>query len=434
MSLLFAILAFNLIIIVHELGHFIVAKLCDIKVHEFSLFFGPKIFSLKIGETMYSLRLIPVLAYVKLEGEDEPSASERSYSQKPLPARMAVIAAGPVANILLATVLLVVFYSISGYDTTKINNVFEGSPAYEAGIQPGDTIVSYDNKRVYQPIDAMLFLFANKGRETDVVVSRDGKEIPLKIKPFVLPENRYLMGFSPKEFYGKDSNLVESVSTAEPAASSGLKKGDRIVAIDGDEVTSMRDITNKLAESGGKKLKVTVLRGTSYEEIDITPVKSTYSETYDIGVLFVGNVKGSVFDVIKQSFVSTYAYTREMVYSVVWLFQGKFPLRDMSGPVGIVAAINGAVENESTIMDKFLSLLRMMVFISVGLGISNLLPIPPADGSKLVLLTVEGIRRKPLPAEKEGLIMMAGFIFMMLLFVLILFNDIYNINLGRFSR
>jgi regulator of sigma E protease len=128
MSLLFAILAFNLIIIVHELGHFIVAKLCDIKVHEFSLFFGPKIFSLKIGETMYSLRLIPVLAYVKLEGEDEPSASERSYSQKPLPARMAVIAAGPVANILLATVLLVVFYSISGYDTTKINNVFEGSP------------------------------------------------------------------------------------------------------------------------------------------------------------------------------------------------------------------------------------------------------------------------------------------------------------------
>jgi regulator of sigma E protease len=280
----------------------------------------------------------------------------------------------------------------------------------------------------------MLFLFANKGRETDVVVSRDGKEIPLKIKPFVLPENRYLMGFSPKEFYGKDSNLVESVSTAEPAASSGLKKGDRIVAIDGDEVTSMRDITNKLAESGGKKLKVTVLRGTSYEEIDITPVKSTYSETYDIGVLFVGNVKGSVFDVIKQSFVSTYAYTREMVYSVVWLFQGKFPLRDMSGPVGIVAAINGAVENESTIMDKFLSLLRMMVFISVGLGISNLLPIPPADGSKLVLLTVEGIRRKPLPAEKEGLIMMAGFIFMMLLFVLILFNDIYNINLGRFSR
>jgi regulator of sigma E protease len=76
----------------------------------------------------------------------------------------------------------------------------------------------------------------------------------------------------------------------------------------------------------------------------------------------------------------------------------------------------------------------MMVFISVGLGISNLLPIPPADGSKLVLLTVEGIRRKPLPAEKEGLIMMAGFIFMMLLFVLILFNDIYNINLGRFSR
>lgn len=434
MTLLFAILAFNLIIIVHELGHFIVAKLCDIKVHEFSLFFGPKIFSIKIGETMYSLRLIPVLAYVKLEGEDEPSDNERSYSQKPLLARMAVIAAGPIANILLATVLLVVFYSISGYETTKINNVAEGSPAYDAGIRPGDTVVSYDNKRVYQPIDAMLFLYADKGSETDIVVSRDGYEVPLRIKPFVLPEKRYLLGFVPKEFYGKDSNVVEKVSTGEPAAGSGLKEGDRIKAIDGDPVTSMQDITRKLTESGGKKLRVTVLRDAVSKDIYITPTRSTNSENYDIGVSFEGNVKGNVFDVIKQSLVATYAYTREMIYSVVWLFQGKFPLRDMSGPVGIVAAINGAVQQEPTILDKFLSLLRMMVFISVGLGISNLLPIPPADGSKLILLTVEGVRRKPLPAEKEGLIMMAGFIFMMLLFVLILFNDIYNINLGRFSR
>ncbi len=434
MTIILSILAFNLIIIVHELGHFIAAKLCKIKVYEFSLFFGPKIFSFQIGETTYSLRLIPVLAYVKLEGEDEPSESDRSYSQKPLLSRMAVIAAGPFANLLIAAVILVVFYSIAGYDTTKLNDVVEDSPAYNVGIRPGDTLISYEGRRVYQPTDYLLFMTASKGKEADVVVSRDGKRESFTLKPFTIPKNRYLLGFRSKGMYGGESNVVGQIDKGTPAEKAGLKEEDRIIKLNGEPVKSMEDIIGYLTKNGDKELYITVLRDSEEKTFKIKPVQGVNSEAYDIGVYFQGNTKGNIFQILGHSVADTYAYARNIVYSIVFLFQGKFSFGDMSGPVGIVAAINGAVEMEPTVTDQVLALLKMMMFISIALGISNLLPIPPADGSKLVLLTVEGIRRKPLPTEKEAFIMMAGFVFMMLLFVVIFFNDIYKITSGTFGK
>ena len=173
MRLLMVILAFNFIIIIHELGHFIVAKLSDIKVEEFSLFVGPKIFSFKKGETTYSLRTFPILAYVKMEGEDEESDSERAFNKKSVPVRAAVIAAGPLANIISAFIIITISYSISGYGTTVVSGVAEDSPAYEAGIMEGDKIVRYDNKRVFQYIEFLNFLYVSKGEPTEIEIERE---------------------------------------------------------------------------------------------------------------------------------------------------------------------------------------------------------------------------------------------------------------------
>jgi regulator of sigma E protease len=435
MSIILSILAFNIIIIVHELGHFIAAKLCKMKVLEFSLFFGPKIFSKKIGNTVYSLRSIPVIAYVKLEGEDEPSNAEDSYSNKPLWARMAVIAAGPFANILIAAVLLFVLYSVSGYETNELAYIYKDSPADVIGLEVGDVIKSFDGKSVYNPMDAMLFLTASKGKETKIEVTRNGEIKEFNIKPFITPKNRCLIGYVPKDMFGIDSNVVKEVSPGQPAEKEGIKAGDRITAINGKEIKTMEDIVKGLTENGPEKpAKIMVLRNGEYLDFNITPVQDNNREDYEMGLRFEGAEKGNVMQVIQHSLFNTFAYTRNIVYSIGFLFQGKFSFSDMSGPVGIVAAINSAVQYEVSFLDQLLTLLKLMVFISIALGISNLLPIPPADGSKLVLHVVEGVRRKPLPADKEAFIMMAGFVFMMLLFVLIFFSDIYKLGTGAFGR
>ena len=142
MNLVMAILAFNIIVIVHELGHFLIAKRMGINVLEFSLFVGPKIFSFERGGTTYSLRLFPVMAYVKMEGEEEESNSESSFNKKPKYARALTVLGGPLANLLLALVLLTAFYSISGYESTQISVVAENTAAARAGLQAGDKINS----------------------------------------------------------------------------------------------------------------------------------------------------------------------------------------------------------------------------------------------------------------------------------------------------
>ncbi|MCR4434600.1 MAG: RIP metalloprotease RseP [Clostridiales bacterium] len=430
MRLLLALIAFNLIVIVHELGHFIVARLAGIKVLEFSLFIGPRLFGFKRGETEYSLRLIPALAYVKLEGEDEASESERSFSKKSVPARMATIVAGPLANIVVAVLVLLVGYSIAGYDTTRINTVVKDSPAYSAGLRPGDEIISYDQKRIYQPMDISMFLYSSDGNPATVEVLRDNQKIRMEITPQKIPaQNRYILGFTAKAADGPDSNIVAAVDPNSPAGKGGLLPDDRIVEINGGKVASRQEISSLLNENKDKPVEVTVVRDGSNQVLTMTPMLQKTPEQYYLGFDFTSE-KGNIFQVIGRSITNSYSITRMEIYSIGWLIRGKVPLDQMAGPVGIVSAINTVVQQSPTALMVVLDLLKMVALISIGLGITNLLPIPPADGSKLVLLMVEGIRKKPLPMEKEGLIMMIGFVVMLTLFVLLTFNDIMRLLTG----
>lgn len=426
MNILMIILAFNFIIIIHELGHFVVAKLSKIKVDEFSLFVGPKLFSFTKGETTYSLRLFPILAYVKMEGEDEESDSENAFNKKPVWVRAAVIAAGPLANIISAIVILTIYFSFSGFQTTDISRIGEDSPALKVGLQVGDTIIEYDNKRVYQPLDLYQFLYISKGEPVTVKVKRDKEVIEKYIEPEIIPATKmYMLEFTINTESSK-VNVVEAVSKGGAADKAGIKKGDRIVKVNNKNVDDYSSMRNALQENGNNPVMVTVERNGEILDFEATPVGVDVAEQYDIGFSFAYS-KGSVLASLKQGTVFAYSNLRLVAYTLAWLVTGKASVADMVGPVGIVSTMNDAVKTTASTMEAILTILYMTGYISVAVGATNLIPFPALDGSKLVILAVEAVRRKPIPIEKEAIITTVGFFILIGFSIFIFFKDIINI-------
>jgi len=199
------IFVFFIVVVFHEFGHFIVAKTSGIKVHEFAIGMGPRLFKINKGETSYSLRLLPIGGYVKMEGEDEHSDDEKSFSKKPVTIRMAVIAAGAIMNFILAIIVFSIYAYNVGVPTTTINEATERLPAYEAGIRKGDTIKSINDLDVNSWEDIKKYINASNGEEIKVIVIRNENEHTITIRPILSEEdNRLIIGISP--------NLDRSIS------------------------------------------------------------------------------------------------------------------------------------------------------------------------------------------------------------------------------
>ena len=203
MYILMAILGFSLLVIVHELGHFVMAKVNGLKVEEFSIGMGPEIFSHKGKETLYSLRILPIGGYVKMMGEEEAVEDERSFSSKSPLRRISVILAGAFMNIVFAILIFALHFNYTGYAKNVIDSVIDNSPAQEVGLQSGDKIIEINGTKVRTTDDVLLEVQLSKGNSLDLVVDRNGKNINLNITP-KLDENTgsYLMGF----YYEKVSN------------------------------------------------------------------------------------------------------------------------------------------------------------------------------------------------------------------------------------
>lgn len=336
LTIISAIIIFAVLIFVHELGHFIAAKLSNIKVHEFAIGMGPKIFSFSKGETKYSLRLLPIGGYCALEGEDSGSDDPRAFSNKSPFKRLIVLAAGAFMNILLGFVLLnIITGTMPQIRTTQITQIEEGSPAYIAGLQAGDIITKIDSHKT--PTNKVLWweLSELDGSEKKFTVNRNGEKISLDIAP-KLQENRYVFGI-------------------------------------------------------------------------------TLEDT----------VENNFFLTIKESFHDTFFYSRVVVETLLDLLRGKMGLDQMSGPIGIVSQIGGAVETATqTGYIGILNLLLLAVLLTVNLGVFNLLPLPALDGGRILFVLIEIIRRKPLPPEKEGLVHTIGLIALLLFSLFVAYMDI----------
>lgn len=202
MYIIFAILAFSLLIIVHELGHFVMAKVNGIKVEEFAIGMGPKIFSVQGKETKYSIGILPIGGYVKMLGEEEDVEDDRSFSSKSPLRRISVILAGAIMNFLLALVIFTVILSKNGYKLPEVGEVQDNSPAYEAGLQTGDKFLNINGEKIFSADDISVGIAMSKGEPIDVVFERSGEVKEVTITPRLNEENTYVIGF----YFGIEKN------------------------------------------------------------------------------------------------------------------------------------------------------------------------------------------------------------------------------------
>ncbi len=421
MNIAAALLALSVLILIHELGHFIAAKLSGVKVLEFSIFMGPKLFSVKRGDTLYSFRLIPMGGYVRMEGEEKSSDDDKAFNNKPVWIRMIIIAAGPAMNILLAIIIFLAIIARSGFSTTDIDNVITGGAAEKAGITAGDRLAEYGGKSILHPMDLEIFSYVMDDEPVQVLVDRNGEKLEFTLIP---QRFRYILGFIPKEAAGTESNVVGGILETSPAGTAGMKAGDRIIALNDVTVATRQDIFDFMEENLDEKVSVAVRRENGTEDIlEVMPIKERNPEYYAAGIYFESG-KGGLFKSLWHACIYSFSLARSVYYSIFWLISGAVSLSSMTGPIGIVTIMGDVAGQGPTLLEKFMNLLGISAFISINLGLFNLIPFPALDGSKILIYAIEAVRKKAIPPEKEALISIIGFVFLILLMIFTTYNDL----------
>lgn len=405
------IVLLGFLIFIHELGHFTVAKLCKVKVNEFAIGFGPTIWKKQGKETKYAIRLIPLGGFVSMEGEEEQSENEGSFSKASIPKRIAIVLAGAIVNIVFAVCLYFGLTSTAGtFVSNEIDSTIEGYSAQTAGLEAGDKIIEVNNKKIKSKYDLDKVMTKENGEQIDLKVERNGNVEEYKIKPTEI-ENKAT------GIYLDNKCKIISVDKESSAEKQGIKANDKLVKINGEPVEENREKAIEILQKDKEKEKIqmTVQRGDAEIIIDLVP--ETVS-TYYLGV----NMKMAEDTFINRC-INGGIQTKEFVVSIIdnlkQLFTGKVGIDQMMGPVGIsevVAQTNG-----------FREFFQMMALISLSLGITNLLPIPALDGGKILILLIEAIRRKPMKPETELNIQLLGFAILIGLSLIVTYNDILRI-------
>ena len=418
------IVLLGFLIFIHELGHFTVAKLCKVRVNEFAIGFGPTIWKKQGKETKYALRLIPLGGFVSMEGEDEESNEEGSFSKASIPKRMAIVVAGATVNIIFAIIVYFILVSTSGtYISNEIDSTIDGYAAEVAGLQSGDKIVKIDDKEINSKYDLDKIMDKNNGEEVKIEVERNGELIDFNIKPTEVKSK--VTGI-----YLDDEAKIITMDKESSSKKAGIQNNDEILKINGQDVNGSSDkvieILNqeqmgntnentKENEDNNKPIEITLKRGNAEVTIDLVP---DIVSNYYLGV----NMKYAKDSIVNRC-INGWMETKVFVFSIFdnlkQLFTGNVGLDQMMGPVGIsevVANTNG-----------FREFFEMMALISLSLGVTNLLPIPALDGGKLLILLIEAIRRKPLKQQTEINIQLIGFAILIGIFLMVTYNDILRI-------
>ncbi len=333
---LVAILLFLLLILIHEFGHFIAAKVLGVRVNEFALGFGPKLFKKKFGETTYAINLIPLGGYCAMEGEDEGSDDKKAFCNKAAWRRFLIVIMGAVFNLLLGFIIVMIILTpTKTFTTTKIATFNQSAISCENGLMVDDEIVAVDGRTIFSTYD-LSYAFTNvKDGKVDITVLREGKEKELKN-----------VRFGTENFEGIDFLTVD-------------------FKVYGEEKTV------------GSYLKYTAKTSASY-----------------VAVIW---------------------------RSLIDLVSGKYGLSQISGPVGVTVVIADAAKQ------SLANLLPLMAFITLNLGIFNLLPIPALDGGRLIFIIYEMIFRKPVPQKYESFIHAIGFVILIAFMIFIVFKDVIGL-------
>lgn len=448
MTLLYFIIALGILVLVHEWGHFIVARKSGIRVERFSIGFGPKIVSFKKSETEYRISWIPLGGYVKLYGEDpiaeaegdeskakEIAASPDAFSAKPLRARLATVFAGPLMNLFLCLVLMPVVFMVGRMvpaildESPVVLGVKEDSPAERAGLLVGDRLLKVDGKEMDTWSDFMNWVMLHADTEAVVTLERNGVKKEVLIQTTVSPQAKQKIGYAGIEpfFFWGNEPIVGSVSANAPAFQAGLMEKDRISMINGQEVSSWAKMTELIRGSEGKPLVITYLRDGKEAQVSLKPKYHEGAETWIIGITkyvdpqnYVKKRYGFFAAIgagLKEN-LKLLKLTGEVLGRLV-TFQLSY--KALGGPVQIAQVSAMAARSG---LGEFLFFLA---FLSMQLGILNLLPIPVLDGGHVLFMAIEGIRKKPVSLKVRTISTQFGLAFLLGLMVLVTINDVDSV-------
>jgi regulator of sigma E protease len=418
------LLVIGVLIFVHELGHFLVARWYGVKVLAFSLGFGPKLLKVTRGDTEYCISAIPLGGYVKLAGEtveDTPSGDPSEFLSKSKWVRFQVYLAGPVMNIALALILTSVVLSQGAdeplYRSTPptIGAVAADGAGAKAGLQAGDRVVRVNGKAVETWDDFDLAVMPKANRELSLTVERSGTMVDLSVTPsaegdFEIGSLGVLPVLRPQ---------VMLVTPGTPAEQGGLRSGDVFVAFNGERNLSREGLIAKIQKHPDVAVTFTVERAGQELPLQITPARN--GEIGQIGAQIAGfetrRVDPDALQAVRMSFVQTWENSKLIGQTLGGLFTRETPVNQLMGPVAI-AQMSGA-----TAQLGWLPLLSLMAMISLNLGLLNLAPIPVLDGGHMLILALEGLARRDFSARLKERVLMAGAAAIMLLMATVLFND-----------
>lgn len=404
------IVLLGVLITIHELGHFIVAKFCKVKVNEFAIGFGPAIWKKQGKETKYTLRLIPLGGFNSLEGEEENSNDERSFSKASISKRIAIVLAGATVNIIFAIVVYFILVASSGtYISNEVEEVLDGYAAQIAGLQVGDKIIEGNGQAIKSKKDLNEVLENSQGEEINIKIERNGEMIEYTIKPTEIKSK--VTGI-----YLDEKCKIIAVEKGSSSELQGIQANDTLLKVNETEINGDRNIAlQEISRKGVNTMTMTVQRGNDEIIIELTP---DYVSSYYLGV----DLKQAE-DTILNRCINGTMQTQEFLLSIIdnlkQLFTGNVGVDQMMGVVGI----SEVVAKTDGIREFF----EMMALISLSLGVTNLLPIPALDGGKILILLIEAIRRKPMKQEIEVNIQLMGFALLIVLSLYVTYNDLLRI-------
>lgn len=451
------IVLIGVMVVVHEFGHFLVAKLCGVRVERFSIGFPPRLFGIKIGETDYCVSATPLGGYVKMTGENMPgenmsmegadrgkiveqATDPGALTSHPRWQRILIAVAGPAANMALALVLMIFYFGLINevpsvsVKSTTVDWIVPGTPAANAGLRAGDLVTSYGglNQPTWDQVRVQSAISANQ--QVPLAVDRDGKTVNLSIhvpssaksQDFMLPD----MGILPKTEPGPVQ--VTEVEPKSPAAAAGMQPGDAIQSVDGVELHSGDALVAFLQADKGKPISVVLLRnGKALAPVTITPAKMQGRWMLGFGFTLPAMRENPL--PFGQAVVKATDFCGNSSFFIVEvlerLFVHKVSVSQLSGPIGIAQMAGEAAQTHGWLL-KF----EFASEISLNLGILNLLPFPILDGGMILFLLIESVLRHEINLNIKEKIYQAAFVMLVAFFVFIIFNDVSKLNMFTHGR
>ncbi len=428
-------------ILIHEFGHYAVAKLLGVRVEQFAIGFGKRLVGFRKGDTDYRINAIPLGGYVKMSGEnpmDERTGDPGEFMSHPRWQRFLIAIAGPAMNILLAIFLLTAVYMVH-YEypvfldkPAVIEGVKHDSPAAQAGLQPGDRIVKVDGieNPTWEQLQPRVWLSPNQ--PLTVTIQR-GDQIFQKT---IVPQAVTTSEVGSAGWFPEDPVIVGQLEPNTPAARAGLKEDDRIVALDGKPLVSIEAMIERLQQTKENPVDLTVIRGNQTLSFHLSPVlgktEDPKEQRYRLGFVARSETKVTTLpftQALSRSLEQNKKYSLLILELAKKIVQGKVSLRAVSGPIGIAQDAGYAAQQKG-----WTPLMELTAGISLNLGIFNLLPIPIMDGGVILFLFIEGLMRRDVSLRIKERVYQAAFVFLVLFAVMVIYNDLMKTLPGLMDR